>query len=383
MEFKGIRVLLLEGYARQSLPLIRAFKKLGCTVSVLCNSKLDVAYASRYPDEKILGICNPEDYKNSEEYIVQMIKTKKFDLVVPLVDFSAKILSENKEELEKFSKIASNSRSVYLKAQDKLEVMRVCAENGIPCPKTIFNAENINDVINAQISFPFVAKPRTECGAKGFAIINNSDEFEEYFKKNEISKSVIQEYVKQNDSNLSANIFVDDSGNIKSFFTYRSVRWFPLNGGTGTFNQLVHRADVEMYCRKLVKLFDLRGAVGIDMIDDLDEGIPKIIEINPRTTACIRIGFEAGINLAQQMLELELGKSVTEYEANKTNLYVRMLQTDLLWFLKSKDRFKRKPSWFNIKNTKEQLFYIDDPLPWFAFSLQGLFRVKKEMKKRS
>ena len=69
MGFEGIRVLVLEGYARQSLPVMRALKELGCKVSVLCNSKMDIAYASRIPDEKLLGICDTEKYTETEECI--------------------------------------------------------------------------------------------------------------------------------------------------------------------------------------------------------------------------------------------------------------------------------------------------------------------------
>ena len=73
MDFKGIRVLILEGYARQSLPLIRAFHKLGCHVSALCSSKLDVAYASRLTDRKILGVCNRDDVVATTEQVRELL----------------------------------------------------------------------------------------------------------------------------------------------------------------------------------------------------------------------------------------------------------------------------------------------------------------------
>ena len=99
MNYEGKKILILEGYARQCLPFMRSFKKLGCEVTLLCNSKIDLGYVSRLPDHKILGICDPDSYEESERFICDLIKKGNYDLVVPLVDFSARILSENKVEL--------------------------------------------------------------------------------------------------------------------------------------------------------------------------------------------------------------------------------------------------------------------------------------------
>ena len=54
-----------------------------------------------------------------------------------------------------------------------------------------------------------------------------------------------QEYIPQGNMNLSANLFIDNNGLVKSTFVYTSRRWFPLNSGTGTFNELVDCPDVE------------------------------------------------------------------------------------------------------------------------------------------
>ena len=54
MEFKDVKILLVDGGDRQTLPLARAFKELGCNVATLNSSRLDLGYVSRYPDEKIL-----------------------------------------------------------------------------------------------------------------------------------------------------------------------------------------------------------------------------------------------------------------------------------------------------------------------------------------
>jgi D-aspartate ligase len=382
MDFKGTRVLILEGYARQCLPFMESFKKHGCEVTVLCNSRLDLAYASRFSDHKIIGICDPKKYKESETYICGLVKTGDYDLVVPLVDFSARILSANKAELSKYAHIASNDFDVFDKAQDKLEVMQVCMENQIPCPRTLLAVNSFQDIIDAQLIFPVVIKPRRGFGARGFHCFHSEQEIVTFAEKKEISQCVIQEYIPQGNMNLSANLFIDNNGLVKSTFVYASRRWFPLNGGTGTFNELVDRPDVEKACRKLASLMKLRGCIGIDLIHDPRDGIAKVIEINPRILACAKIGFAAGIDLAEQILQKEFGQEVSFYADYDKKIRIRMSQTDALWFLKSPNRFKVEPSFFSCRNVKDQIFSWDDPLPWFFYSIQAVFRYKSEIKKR-
>ena len=60
------RVLIIDGYARQTLPMAKGFHDIGCHVTVVCFSKLDVGYQSKYPDRKILLGCPKDDYPEQE-----------------------------------------------------------------------------------------------------------------------------------------------------------------------------------------------------------------------------------------------------------------------------------------------------------------------------
>lgn len=380
MDYKGKHILILEGYARQCLPFMKSFKKMGCEVTLLCGSKLDLGYWSRYPDHKIVGICDPDRYEESEQYICDLIKNGHYDLVLPLVDFSARILSENKEELSKYSKIASNDRDVFEIAQDKLSVMKICMENEIPCPKTVTDITSPDDA--KQLRFPIVVKPRNGCGAKGFHRFDSYQEFKNFSDTVNLGDWVVQEYIEQTNRNMSVSLFINNEGKVKSEYTYVSRRWFPLNGGTGTLNELVNRPDAVDVCKKLAAIIGLRGNVGFDLIDDPKDGIPKVIEINPRILACEKIGFVAGVDRAKMTLENEFGERVEEQKSTKGKLYIRMTQTDVLWLLKSPERFKADPSWFQIRNTHDQTFAWTDPLPWFAFLIRGMKKLDSELEKR-
>lgn len=383
MDFKGIRVLVLEGYARQSLPLIKSFHKLGCHVAALCSSKLDVAYASRYTDEKILGVCDRNDVPATTEQVRKLLTTGKYDVVVPTVDFSASLLAENKAEFSKYAKVVSNDPEVYRIAGDKNKTMEVCMNRGIPCPYTVLNAATVDRVLESDIKYPIVVKPRVGYGAIGFKKIESPEELKTLFSGgDDPSLYVFQEYIPQTDLQYECAMFIDNDNSAKTSVVFSKNRWFPVTGGSSTLNITVERPDIVKSCTELLRAINWRGPADIDLIQDPRDNTAKIMEINPRVSGSVKICFVAGVDQARQMLELAYGEKVTEYKSYTVGQRLRCSQIDFLWFIKSPDRFKSKPSWFSCKKTKDHTFSWDDPLPWFVFSLQGFSRVRKEINKR-
>ena len=378
---KGKHVLILEGYCKQCLPFIRGFKDLGCEVTVLCHTKLDCGYASRLPDHKIIGVCDLKRPEESEKYIVDLIKTGKYDLVYPLFDFSARILSHNKMELSKYALIYANDKDIFDRANDKNEVMRVCMNNDIPCPVTLFDVTSISDVKNNNITFPIIIKPRRMYGARGYHRFDSYEDMEQYVKEKDINLSeyVIQEFVPEGSKLMGANIFIDRNGEIKSSYLYICEHIYPEDGGTSTLNAILVRDDIKEYCNKLVQIMNLRGEVGVDLMLDSRNNVGKVIEINVRPVHGVSVGFFFGVDNAKQVMEDALELPVTNMEISRTDTAVRILQTDMLWFIKSKDRFKRLPKQLGYKHVKEQMFFWDDPLPWFAFLFSGVKDYRKKM----
>lgn len=381
---KGKHVLVLEGYCKQCLPFIRGFKELGCKVSVLCGSKWDCGYASRIPDHKILGTCDLSRPQESEEYIVNLIKTGDFDLVFPAFEFSARILSHHKQELSKYAIIYSNDADIFDRANDKNEVMRVCMENDIPCPYTLFGVESPEDIDNSKLKYPIIIKPRRSYGGRGFHPFDNEQELKNYVKEKGISLAdyVVQERIPADRIGVSCNAFVDRNGDVKSCFSYVCKHMYPEVGGTSTLNALIDRPDLVVTCKKLLKKMNVRGVVGVDIMIDSRDDIGKVIEINVRPAHAITIGFISGFDICRQILEDAFELPVTEYNTIRTDFCLRIGQTDMLWFLSSPDRFKKSPRRMGYKKVYEQMFYWDDPLPWFAFLLGGLKDFKKKMSEK-
>ena len=382
--YKGVRVLLIEGRARQVMPLMESLHKLGCHVTTYNASKLDMGYASRYPDKKVLSYCNAKDPEKSWDSINKELRTKQYDLVIPLNDFVAIMLSQHKEELKPFVTIAANDWDVFQKASDKFKTMKVCMENNIPCPKTFLADESLSDLSGLDLQYPICIKPRTGYSAVGFRVIENPAELEKvvFATKEKYGAPLIQEYIPQTDLQYKAELFVDKNGDIKSCCIFSKVRWYPINGGSSTLNMSVHRPDIQESCERLLKAIGWRGYADIDLIQDPRDGIAKIMEINPRITGSVKICYACGVNFSEQILQDYLELPITEYMDYPQGQYLRYLHTDLLWFIKSPERFRCKPSWFNFKHSVDQIWSIKDPLPWFTYTLANITKVGADSKKR-
>jgi len=382
--YNNINVLLIEGRARQVMPLMESLHDLGCHVTTYNSSKLDMGYASHFPNKKILSFCDAKDPEKSWLSIRRELETNNYDLVIPLNDFVAIILSKHKMELKEFTDIAVNDWEIFQYASDKLKTMKICMENDIPCPKT-YLCEELTNSNNIGIEYPICIKPRTGFSAVGFRRINSKKEYNEIVPQSikKYGLCLIQEYIPQTDKQYKAELYIDNNGELKSACVFAKVRWYPIDGGSSTLNVTVHRKDIVENCMRLLKAIKWRGYADVDLIQDPRDDIAKIMEINPRITGSVKICYKCGINFSKQILDDYLKQDVTPYLDYPEGIYLRYIHTDILWFLKSSNRFSFRPSWFNFKKNIDQIWSWRDPWPFFTYSLQGLLKLKNDKEKRS
>lgn len=383
-ENKKIKVLLLEGFTRQCMAMMECLHKDGYYLATYNNKKTDLGYLSRFPDRKILGFWNRDDEEASARAILEFLKIEHFDVVIPLTDFSATLLSKRKEEFSQYTHVAVNDWPVFQMAADKLKTMTACMDNGIPCPKTLRNATSIKEVLESDLQYPFIIKPRIGYGSIGFHRIDNETDLRKHFDEcvKKFGGMVVQEYIPQTDIQYKCEVFIDRNGEVKSAHVLDKTRWYPIDGGSTCCSTSVDRPDIVESSVKLLKAIGWRGYGDVDLIQDPRDHIAKIMEVNPRITACVKVCTYSGVDFARQIVEYEMGQEVTDYTQYKKGVCLRYMHTDLLWFIESPNRLRSKPSWFSWKHTTDQIWNPRDPLPWFGYTIQSFKKVKKEKEKR-
>ena len=382
MDFKTIRALVTDGGGRQTLSIIRGLKEIGCHVTVICKQKLDLCYASRLPDKKIL-VRDMSGSEGLHRIIMREITTQKYDVLVPIAENSTNVVTSHEREYKKYVRIACAPREIYIQAFNKQITFEKAMASGVSCPITRHENEDI-DVFLERTPFPIIIKPRNGVGSIGFHKMDTKEEFKAYISKKNINIDdyVVQEFIHFS-QRRSAYILMDGKGNIKTGLVAEVKRWFPLDAGTGTCIQTVDDPELLNNAIKLLKTMNWKGFANVCFMTDDNDKRMKLLEINGRIPASVKICFMCGSNVSKQLIELAFDQEVTSYPINDNfGLATRHFQADFMWFIKSSNRFHSKPSWFSWNHTKDIVFSIDDPLPFFAYSFEQMMNFKSAMKKR-
>ena len=383
MDFTKIRVLVTDSGGKQSYAMICGLKEIGCHVTVICGSKHDTCYVSNKPDERILNTKYKENNDDKFRWILSLVTSGKYDVLMPIGEMSTNFITQYEDDLRKYVKIACAPRKIYLQAFNKQNTFDQAMKSGIPCPYTRQSDQDIEDYLK-YAKFPIIIKPRQGIGSIGFHKFSTEEEFRERLKdiSFNVDDYVVQEFVNF-ENRIGTNLFVDKKGNICTSYAVDVLRWFPIDAGAGVLIQTVDAHEILQYAGKLLQDLGWQGFANVAFMIDKETGEPRLMEINGRIPASVKVSFMLGFNVSRQFIELVYDEPVTQYPENRQfGKYIRHLDTDVAWFLKSPKRFSSKPSWFSWKNTEEVLFRKDDPKPFFYHFFNKFIAYRTIMKKK-
>ena len=376
---KRLRVLLIDE-GRQCLPFLRALKRAGHHVTIVYQTRLSTAYFSRYSDRRVKWPDYHKDMEGFERRLLAYVRKHRPDVTLAVADTGADILSRNKPELTKHTALTAPDYDVFLRAADKVQTMAFCMENDIPCPQTYTMEQEGLEGICAKLMFPVIVKPRRGIGALGLRKVEDPQHLEEVCRslQGDYGPLLVQEYIPlEGGTQFQAEAFVDEKSRMKVCVVIAKPRFFPVTGGTSTANMTIDRPDIQESVRKLLEGIGWTGAADVDLILDPRNNVPKILEINPRVTAGIKIGFAAGVDYADLHLRLACGEPIPDIPSYKLGVCCRNFFMDVLWYLQSSREARREtvPPYYDFlgPDVCYQTFSVDDPLPLAGFFL-GMVR---------
>ena len=377
-----LRVLILD-QGRQALPFLKALTKAGHEVIIVCSTRLSEGYFSRYPAKRLLWPSYVDDRKSFENKLFEYLINNKVDVTISVGDITSDILSKNKEEILKYTCITQPDYPVFIKAADKLNLMEYCMSNDLPCPKTYdLNPDTVRR-IGELLKFPVIVKPTRGVGAVGLVRFEEPSGLVKQYNvlKEKYGNLIVQEFIGQgNGMQYQAEAFMDEESRMKVCMVIEKPRYFPVSGGTSSANVTIDHPEIRHITRRLLEGLKWKGAADVDYILDPGDNSVKILEINPRVTAGIKIAFAAGIDFADLHLKLARGEKIAEISKYKSGVYCRNFFLEVLWYIYA-DRNMRKnttPPFFKFfgRNIVDQLFSLDDPFAALGFFLH---MVKKYM----
>lgn len=311
---------------------------VGVDIKPLVNNKyIDKYYQYKMPSDK--------DYI---AILLDICKKEKIDFLIPLVDEELLILSKNKALFESNDIVICVNDAEKIKLiQNKYNLYKYLEKENIQVPKSItFNtAEELLSGCKL-LGFPqnkLCYKPVVSSGSRGFRIIQNDIDYEDYLFKQkpdsrfislnflvdsmkkckEIPKMMLMEYIEGDLYNVNVlashgKVLYSVAGKVIDFALGNTLKC-----------QIENNHEVLEYCRRISELLTLDGNIGFEVAYTKDK-VLKLIEINIRVQGQIYSSTLAGVNFPYLELKYHLKEKLPSNIKLKEVVMVRYLEDILL-----------------------------------------------------
>ena len=269
----------------------------------------------------------------SEEFIakiLQICEREAVDVVIPLVTNELLKFAESITKFEEAGSmvIVSSPDSLRI-ANNKYLLMKACSERGIPVPEfyKVCSWNEFEEAIH-KLGYPGVPvcfKPPVSRGLRGFRIlredinrldllmnykpidtfITSSDAYSVLGKAERFPELLVMECLPGQE--YSVDVLAGKGEALVIIPRLREKMKMGISFAGTTENN----AEIIDYSRRLVGLLKLHGNIGFQFKSDKD-GIPKIIECNPRVQGTIVLSTAAGVNMVYDAVKLALGEAIPD-----------------------------------------------------------------------
>lgn len=268
------------------------------------------------------------------EKVLQICLDEKVDIIIPLVTRELSIFAENKKKfIENGISISVSDPEPLIIANNKFLLMKFCSENDIPVPafslvksiKEFREAAEMLGYPDEKICF----KPPISNGLRGFRIIDDSQDrlfsllnekpnniyigFDEFISicnsGDSFPELIVMEYLPGDE--YSVDVLVNNGKFISAIPRSRDH----IKMGISFVGTVVEDKEIIEYSRRVVEGLMLNGNIGLQFKRDKN-GIPKIIESNPRVQGTIVLCTAAGENMVYEAVKLCIDEEIPSPEIN-------------------------------------------------------------------
>jgi protein-tyrosine-phosphatase/predicted ATP-grasp superfamily ATP-dependent carboligase len=327
-----MRCLILDGHSRAALESAQALGRNHVEVFVAGRDPYCLAFRSRYLVEKfILPDQSDQEFLN---WLVEMHRRYRFDLIIPSTDFSLRQLMAlgERDELRTRAVISSNQSLETALSKDR--TIRIASEMGIAVPASTLYV-SAADVFPAD-QFPTVLKPlRSKVFVDGrpftLEVTIATDENTRARGLRELLEFgpvLEQRYVRGVGIGLE---LLFEGGQCQWFFAHERLHELPLTGGASSYRKSIV-APPEIL-NKSIHMLERLSWHGVAMVEFKlgENGTHYLMEINPRLWGSLALSIDAGVNFPIGLLNLAVERRLPPQPLYRLGYYTRDLVNDVEW----------------------------------------------------
>jgi len=358
-------VLVTDGHFRKSLAVVRSLGRKGIPVTVGERTYLNTSFFSKYCTRRLVYPSPQQSPNQFIEFILREIKKKQYDCLFSMEEETLLSLAKYHSEISKYTYLLIPDLKKIEFVRDKGNLIRFAEAHGIPTPKTFYVLPTSS---SPSIPIPAVIKPRVSSGSFGIVYVKKREDLSSSYQNvhERYSFPLIQEWIPDGGGVFGLSALFDEASNVKAAFVHKKLRMYPIQGGPSTLAEGVEHPRVMELGLSLLKSLDWVGVGMVEFKIDPRDGIPKLMEVNPRFWGSLQLAIVSGVDfpfLVLKMARKEYFEPVLHYAVGKRFRW--LLLGDILHFLNHPQRFGLHPSFFNFfsSNTCYDVFSKDDPLP--------------------
>lgn len=364
-----------DGIWRKSLAVARALSTAGVEVGVGERTWMSPSFLSRHVKHKYVYPSREKDSSRFLDRIRSIIRSNKYDVLITPEEETSLLVAQNVSELSQYIRIPLASYEKILFARNKYNILMHAQKIGIHCPKTLI-VKTLDDAQGSvgSMQFPMVLKPVIGTGGHGIRYVYNRNEFDlaciEMFKRYE--NFLIQEYI-PGSNYYGVSVIFNANNQMRSAFTHKKIRQYPITGGASTFALSVLMPDLVEISRKLLSSIGWYGVANIEFKIDKRDGLPKLMEVNPRLWGSLQLAIASGLNIPYMMYQLAMNGDIDPNYEYKTGVKFRwFMHGDLMNFISNLTVNRQADiDVFKLfeRNCCHATWRLSDPLPYLGLSL--------------
>jgi carbamoyl-phosphate synthase large subunit len=311
--------ILLTAVGRRSYLVHYLKEVLGKEGQVHVANSNEDSIALQFADKAV--ITPLADSKDYIPFLIEYCKIHKIRAIIPRLDVELPILSKNKAMFRNMGiDVIVSDEEVIAICNDKWATYNFLLKNGFHTPRSFLSvADALKAISSYELSFPLMIKPRWGMGSMGLFEADNQEELYVLFQK--VKKKIENSYLnlvfqydleqsviiqeKLTGQEYGLDIINDLEGNFQSIIVKKKLE---MRGGETDFAEIVKSRELEEMGQKISR--DLGHVCIVDMDAFLVEGVPFVLEMNPRFGGGYPFSHIGGVNLPKAIISWLKGEQV-------------------------------------------------------------------------
>jgi len=293
----------------------------------IIGTDMDSEAVGRYLVENFYTVPSADNEEKYINKILEICNLNRIQFILPQTTKEVELLSKHKDFFESEGiKIITSDYSGLSLSNNKCKLLEICKINEIPYPE--FKVVSyVDELIDAILEFGYpnnnvVVKPCFSNGLRGVRIITTKHLSPEYFYKNkpnglfitldELKKTfsklkmlpqdlVVQEY-------LPGEEYTIDVFRWKDLIVAIPRKRVKIKSGISFENIIEYNQELIENSKKLSNILNLKYCFGFQFKLDKN-GVPKILESNPRVQGSMVASTFAGFNMIFFSIFVEINES--------------------------------------------------------------------------